>query len=135
MQSPVYAFVPCVFIFTTAPLVLLKHRNRPLSEFKEPIGRFPTILMYSGLLILLVIDQFLNISLLGLTLILVVAGINAGHRWDFVKKRWIVYFTVCFTYGWMIACYICSIEVLQLDGVAASIIGVRAMQSSYITQP
>lgn len=128
VQSPVYAFVPCVFLFTTGPLIMLKHRNRPLKEFKEPIGRLPTILLYSLLIILLVVDQFLNVSILGLLLVLIVAGLNAGHRWDFYKKRWLIYITVFYTSGWMLACYICSIDVLGLSGQAASMLGLLAMQ-------
>jgi ABC-type Fe3+ transport system permease subunit len=34
VQSLVYAFVPCVFLGTTPALILIKHRKKPLEEFK-----------------------------------------------------------------------------------------------------
>jgi len=125
VQSAVYAFVPCVFLGTTPALILIKHRRRSLDEFKEPIGRLAVVALHSLLIILLVVLQFLNLSLFSLLLVLIVAGLNMGKTWSFTRKRWLVITTIFLIAGWTVGIFVCSIDGIDLGVVAGNITGLE----------
>jgi hypothetical protein len=81
--------------------------------------------MHTLLIILLILIQFLNVCLLSLFLVLIVAGLNMGKSWSFNNKRWLILTTVFFTAGWIIAMYICFFEVVKINPVVGSIIGLE----------
>lgn len=81
--------------------------------------------MHSLLIILLVVLQFLNLSVLSLGQILIVAGLNMGKPWSFSRKRWLVIATVFFTAGWIVGIFICSMNVVELGVIAGNITGLE----------
>jgi hypothetical protein len=48
-----------------------------------------------------------------------------GKSWSFNNKRWLILTTVFFTAGWIIAMYICFFEVVKINPVVGSIIGLE----------
>lgn len=125
VQSLVYAFVPCVFLGTTPWLILIRHHRKPLEEFKQPISRLVVVVLHSLLIILLVVLQFLNVSLLSLLLVLIVAGLNIGKPWSFSRKRWLVIATLAFIATWIVGIFVCAIDGVELGVVAGNITGLE----------
>lgn len=128
VESPLMAFLPCVFLLTTPPLILIKHSRKALEDFKQPIHKLVVILTHTLLIMLLIVLQFLNASLMGLILVMVVALLNSGGSWNFNRKRYLIYFTVFFMALWMLTIYISSLPVVNLNDQMGRILGFEYLE-------
>lgn len=128
VESPLMAFLPCIFILTTPPLILIKHSRKALEDFKKPIHKLIVILTHTLLIMLLIVLQFLNVSLMGLILVMVVALLNSGGSWNFNRKRYLIYFTVFFMAAWMLCIYISSLAIVNLNDQMGRILGLEYLE-------
>jgi hypothetical protein len=83
------------------------------------------VVLHALLIMLLVVLQFLNVSVVSLLLVLIVAGLNAGKPWSFSRKRWLVLATMFIIAGWIVAIFVCSISCIELGVIAGNITGLE----------
>lgn len=88
VNNYVAGFVPILLIVIGAPLVMLKDQNKKIIKFLKPTSQSFILPVYLTLVILLVLIQIFNTSVLGLLLVFILIILVGRRKWGFVEGRW-----------------------------------------------
>ena len=87
VNNYVVAFVPVILIPLSIPLILIRDQNRKFVAFAKPIGQMLVLPIYFTLVILLMLIQIFNTSILGLSIVVVLIILIGRKKWGFVEGR------------------------------------------------
>ena len=87
VNNYVAGYVPILLILVGAPLVLVKDQNKKIIKFLKPTSQAFILPVYLLLVILLVLIQIFNTSVLGLLLVFILIILVGRRKWGFVNGR------------------------------------------------
>lgn len=87
VQNYIVAYVPTLLLAVGAPLVMIKDQNKKIMKFIKPTDQAFILPVYMLLVVLLVLIQIFNTSILGLLIVFVLMILVGRRKWSFVEGR------------------------------------------------
>lgn len=87
VDNYVVGYVPILLILVGAPLVLVKDQNKKIIKFLKPTSQAFILPIYLTLVVLLVLIQIFNTSVLGLLLVFILIILVGRRKWGFINGR------------------------------------------------
>lgn len=87
VNNYIAAYVPSILIAVGAPLIMIKDQNKKIIKFVKPTDQAFILPIYMILMILLVLIQIFNTSVLGLLIVFVLIILVGRKKWGFTEGR------------------------------------------------